>query len=158
MRYFIQLLTLFLFVPSVLAEQSESHAAKEYAVHGPNHLSVLLADTHVNGEGNSATVGIDYEYRVSHLLGLGAVLERAYGELNATTVLAVADIHMDNGLIVQVGPGFERASGDYVFVSRLGMLYEFELAHFTLSPQLHWDYHDSEPNAIVAGVALGFSF
>jgi hypothetical protein len=117
-----------------------------------------LADTHLSDEGNNFTIGLDYEYRVNELLGVGTVIERAYGELDATTLLAVADIHFQNGLIMQVGPGFERKDDDNVFVSRIGVLYEFEVKNYTLSPQLHWDYHEDEANAIVAGLALGFSF
>lgn len=158
MRCLVQVLISFLFVSSAFAEQAESGSELKHAVHGPHHLSVLVADTHVSGEGDNFTIGIDYEYRLSKLLGVGAVVERAFGELDATTVLAVADIHLQHGLIVQVGPGFERRHDENVFVARIGMLYEFELDNLTLSPQLHWDYHDGEANAIVAGLALGFSF
>ena len=59
---------------------------------------------------------------------------------------------------MQVGPGFERRHDEEVFVARVGVLYEFEVDRFTLSPQLHWDYHNDEPNTVVAGVAFGFSF
>lgn len=158
MRRLVQVLISFLFVSSAFAEQAESDSALEHAVHGPHHLSVLFADTHVSGEGDGFTFGIDYEYRVSKLFGVGAVVEKVYGELEATTVLAVADIHFQHGLIVQVGPGFERRHDENVFVARIGMLYEFELEKLTLSPQLHWDYHDGETNAIVVGFALGLSF
>ena len=158
MRYLVQLLISFLFMSPVFAEQGESSSEQGHSTHGPHHLSVLLADTNVSGEGDNFTVGLDYEYRVSELLGLGTVIERAYGEIDATTLLAVADIHFQNGLIMQVGPGFERKDNDNVFISRVGVLYEFEVDHYTLSPQLHWDYHDGEANAIVAGIAFGFSF
>jgi hypothetical protein len=156
MRYLVQFLTSFLLVSAVMAGQSE--ADPQHSVHGPHHLSVLLADTHANGEGDNFTLGLDYEYRVNELLGVGTVVERAYGELDATTLLAVADIHFQNGLIVQVGPGLERKDHDNIFVTRLGVLYEFESENFTLSPQLHWDYHDGEVNTVVTGIALGFSF
>ncbi|MFK7958447.1 MAG: hypothetical protein AB8B96_20315 [Lysobacterales bacterium] len=142
---------------SVLA-QHESGPEGIHVPHGPHHLSVLIADTHVSEEGDNFTVGVDYEYRVSPLLGIGAVVEYAFGELEATTVLAVADVHLNNGIIVQVGPGFENRHSDNVFVARIGMLYEFEMGNLTLSPQLHWDYHNGEANAVVAGVALGFAF
>ena len=137
-----------------------SKAAEENHVspHGPYHLSTVLADTHVDGEGNNATVGIDFEYRMSQLLGIGTVVEYAWGDLDATTVLAVADIHLHEGWVMQAGPGLERREGEDVVVSRIGLLHEFEWENFTLSPQLHWDYHRDEENAVVAGFALGFSF
>lgn len=171
MRTMLLMITGLLLTPAALAGHAAAKAAGHamdsgrqpaatagHIPHGANHLSVLLANTHVRGDGDSATVGIDYEYRVSPLLGLGAVLEYAFGELSATTLLAVADIHLVQGLVAQVGPGFERRSGEDVFVARVGLLYEFEYRHFTLSPQLHWDYHAGESNAIVAGVAIGLAF
>jgi len=136
----------------------EEAVEETHIPHGPHHFSVLLADTHIDGEGNNATLGLDYEFRVSPLLGLGSVLEHATGDLDATTLLAVADVHLYEGFIMQIGPGYEHRGGENVFVARAGVLYEFEYAHFTLSPQLHWDYHNGETNAFVAGIALGFSF
>ncbi len=158
MRYIFQLVISFLFLSPVFADDSESGGENEHGAHGPHHFSVLVANTHERGAGDSLTVGLDYEYRVNKLLGVGVVAERAYGSLDATTVLAVADIHFQGGLIMQVGPGFERRHDEEVFVARVGVLYEFEVDRFTLSPQLHWDYHNDEPNTVVAGVAFGFSF
>ena len=158
MRYLVQLLISFLLMSPVFAAQVESSSEQGHSIHGPHHFSVLLADPNVSGEGDNFTVGLDYEYRVNELLGVGAVVERAYGEIGATTLLTVADVHFQNGLIIQVGPGFERKGDHDVFVGRVGTLYEFEVENYTVSPQLHWDYHDGEANAIVAGIAFGFSF
>lgn len=133
-------------------------AENEEGLHMPYHLSVFLGDTHIDGEGDNPTIGIDFEYRVNQLLGIGTVVEYAGGELDATTALAVADIHLHEGWVMQLGPGFEHRHSEEVFVSRVGLLYEFELNHYTFSPQLHWDYHDGEENALVAGFAVGFSF
>ena len=140
------------------AETPRSPDTETYSLYGPNHISLFIGDTHIDGEGNNNTIGLDYEYRVSELLGLGAVYEKAYGELDATTSLLVADIHLDNGLIFQVGPGIERRHSENSGVGRAGMLYEFEMDRFTLSPQLHWDYHEHGKNAVVVGLAFGLSF
>ena len=126
--------------------------------HGPHHLSLLPVDTHVHNHGDYATLGIDNEYRVSQSLGLGVVLEQAYDGLNATTALAAADAHLHRGLIMQLGPGFEWMEHESFAFMRVGMLYEFEFEQFTLSPQLHWDFHDGHANAVVARLALGFAF
>lgn len=133
-------------------------AESEEGLHMPYHLSLFLGDTHIDGEGDNSTIGIDIEYRVNQLLGIGSVVEYAGGELDATTALAVADIHLHEGWVMQLGPGIERRHSEEVFVSRVGFLYEFELDNYTISPQLHWDYHNGEENAFVAGFAFGFSF
>lgn len=158
MRLILSLLSLFFSIFAQAAETANASVSNTYAVHGPNHLSLFLGDTHIDGEGNNPTIGLDYEYRVNELLGLGAVYEKAYGDLDATTSLLVADIHLQNGLIFQVGPGIECRHSENVNVGRAGVLYEFELDRFTLSPQLHWDYHDHGENAVVLGLAFGFSF
>ena len=136
---------------TVMAEEHESFAM-------PFHISVLQADTIVKGKGGNATLGIDMEYRLNSRLGLGAVIEYAWGELDATTVLAVADIHLGEGWVMQIGPGIEYSHGEEIVVSRLGLIYEFELNHYTFAPQVHWDYHDGEKNSVVAGFSVGFSF
>ena len=106
MKFFLLMLGVFgLIAPANAQHEAEGKAT--HIPHGPHHLSILLADTRIDGEGNNSTLGIDYEYRVSPLIGLGGVIEHAYGGLDATTLLAVADIHIYEGFTVQVGPGFE---------------------------------------------------
>ena len=123
----------------------------------PHHLSVLLAST-MEPDESGGTVGVDYEYRTSQFLGLGAVVEHAFEQIDATTVLAVADLHLTHHVILQTGPGIEFVDGENEFVYRLGALYEFELGDgYTLSPQLHHDWTTGE-DAYVAGVALGVGF
>jgi len=59
---------------------------------------------------------------------------------------------------MQIGPGYEFAEEENAVVGRVGFLYEFEWDGFTLSPQLHYDYHVGGEDAFVAGFALGFGF
>ncbi|MEM9309938.1 MAG: hypothetical protein AAGA34_00705 [Pseudomonadota bacterium] len=125
----------------------------------PHHLSILVAGTHIEAEDETAiTLGVDYEYRVSEWLGLGFVAERAFGGIDSTSILAVADIHIWEGLAVQVGPGVEFVDEEERLIGRFGGLYEFELGKgFTLSPQLHYDLSEDQ-DAIVFGIAVGRAF
>ena len=131
---------------------------KHHEIHGPSHLSILFAGTSINSSTNSGiTVGIDYEYRISRFLGLGAVVERAAGSIDATTVFAVADLHFDKGWVVQIGLGSEYIEETAFFAARIGLLYEFEFNHgYTLAPQVHFDA--SAENSIVYGLSFGRSF
>ena len=127
--------------------------------HRPNHLSIFLGGTDNSEHSPASTLGIDYERSLSDLLGIGAVIEHAAGAIDATTWLAVTDVHpTPQGLIFQLGIGAETSAEHDVFVARAGVLYEFEHRGFTLSPQLHWDYHDGLENAVVFGLAFGFAF
>lgn len=142
--------------------EEHGHETPAWQEYGSHHLSIILGGTHISGEGTAETVGLDYEYRISDYLGLGAVIEHAAGDVNANTTLAVVDLHpFHNPFIVQLGVGVEARNGEEegdVFVARAGMLYEFERGRYTLSPQLHWDFHDRHHNAIVAGIAFGVAF
>ncbi|MEM1091243.1 MAG: hypothetical protein AAGI67_12740 [Pseudomonadota bacterium] len=130
-----------------------------YVEYGPHHLSLFTGVTDISGKDTAFTLGLDYEYRLNDRLGIGTVVEEAFGEIDATTILAVADIHLGHGaLIMQVGPGVEILDDKELFVARVGMLYEFERGAYTISPQLHYDYHDGGKDALVLGLAFGMSF
>ena len=141
---------------------SAAALAKDNAHHywqsSPHHLSALTGTTYTDEHGHAFTFGIDYEYRINDFLGVGVVAEYAFEDLDAYTYLLVADLHITPNFIAQVGPGIEFHGGDKIEVGRLGLLYEFEIGDFTLSPQLHYDYHHNHDDAVVAGVAFGFSF
>jgi len=124
----------------------------------PHHISALTGTTYTDEHGHAFTFGIDYEYRINDFLGVGIVAEYAFEDLDAYTYLLVADLHITPKFIAQVGPGVEFHGGDKIAVGRLGLLYEFEINNFTLSPQLHYDYHHDHEDAVVAGIAVGFSF
>ena len=126
-------------------------------VEQPHHISILGSGTFEEEE-SAPSVGIDYEYRASELLGIGAVAETAFGEIDVTTVLAVADLHITNHFIVQTGPGVDFVRGEREeIVYRIGVLYEWEQDGYTISPQLHYDWTSGE-DAIILGVAFGVGF
>ncbi len=141
------------------AENSCAHETVCTEEDRPHHLSVIVGGTYVDAaDVTEFTLGIDYEYRLTELLGLGFVAEHAFGEIDATTLLAVADIHLFKGFALQVGPGVEITPDEEFAIGRFGMLYEFEIGHhFTLSPQLHFDLSSGE-DAVVFGLAFGRTF
>lgn len=145
------------FASPAIAQQSAEEIEEE--AEGPHHLSLVVAGTHVPDADETAfSLGIDYEYRVSEALGLGLVAEHAFGPLDSTTLLAVADIHLWKGWALQIGPGVEFAEDEEFFLGRLGTLYEFEIGDsFTLAPQVHYDLSEGE-DAIVFGVGVGRAF
>ena len=128
----------------------------------PQHLSLVVAASD-DREETAATLGLDYEYRANALLGVGFVAEYAFEEIDATTLLAVVDIHLWRGLVIQTGPGVEFVHGggeedaEQEFAFRVGALYEIEQGHFPFSPQLHYDY-TTGADSIVFGGAFGFGF
>lgn len=125
----------------------------------PHHLSIFIGDTHVIDENEDGyTIGIDYEYRVNEVLGIGTVIEHAAQDIKANTILAVADIHTPIGLIFQIGPGYEFGEDENNPLFRFGGLYEFEYESYTISPQVHFDMVKDEDNSLVFGFAIGRAF
>lgn len=141
------------FAGPALAQEREGEAE------GPHHLSLVVAATDIRDEDETAfTLGVDYEYRVSELLGVGFVAEHAFGDVDSTTLIAAADIHLWQGFAIQLGPGVEFAEGEEFLMGRIGTIYEFELGGgFTLAPQVHYDFSDGE-DAFVFGAAFGRAF
>jgi hypothetical protein len=125
----------------------------------PDHLALVIAGTTEEEEGERETeftLGLDYEHRVNDFLGLGSVIaEYAFGDIDALTILAVADLHFWRGFIVQTGPGIEYIDEELEGVYRLGALYEFEFGRYTVAPQVHYDATTGE-DAVVFGVSLGY--
>ncbi len=123
------------------------------------HLSLLLAQSDVLDEHEDGfTLGIDYEYALTPRLGAGFVLERAHGDLEATSLFAVLDIHLTEQLVAQIGPGYEwKDDKENTGVFRLGTYYEIELGDITFAPTISYDMGEDE-NTFVYGVLLGKKF
>ena len=159
MRFFVLFVTLWMVFPAM----SHAQIDVEYDEEKPHHLSLVLGGTHINAADETEfTFGVDYEYRISTLIGVGAVVEHAVGDIDATTLLAVADIHLWRGLAMQIGPGVEFVDEgeetETFAIGRIGVLYEVEFGEgFTVSPQFHYDISSGE-DAIVFGLSFGRAF
>jgi hypothetical protein len=125
-----------------------------------HHVSVLLGGTSAPSENASGfTYGLDYEYRFTERFGLGGVVERAGGAIGATSLIALADLHITPRLVLQAGPGVVFENGERFAVGRVGAYYEFELGRYTLAPALSYDITGrGRPNDVVFGVLLGRQF
>jgi len=159
MKFFVA----FILFVSIVSGTASAQIDVEYNEYRPHHLSLFIGGTHIDaGDETAFTFGVDYEYRLNKLIGVGGVAEHAVGGIDATSLLAVADIHLWRGLALQLGPGVEfvdEEDGSETFaIGRIGMLYELEFVEgFTLSPQFHYDVSSGE-DAIVFGIAFGRAF
>ncbi len=159
MRFFVLLATLLMALPTM----SHAQIDVEYNEEKPHHLSLVLGGTHINAADETEfTFGVDYEYRINTLIGVGAVVEHAVGDIDATTLLAVSDVHLWRGLALQIGPGVEFVDEgeetETFAIGRIGALYEIEFGEgFTISPQFHYDISSGE-DAFVFGFAFGRAF
>jgi hypothetical protein len=144
------------------AEQSESRDAEVWE-ENCHHLAFLALGTYeYEGNVTAATLGVDYEYRFSRLLGAGFVAEYAFKDIAATTILAVADLHIWRAFVIQAGPGVAIVSEHEEptrteFAFRAGVIYEIEIGRLTITPQIHYDYTTGK-DGIVFGSGIGWRF
>lgn len=117
-------------------------------------LSVFIGGT-TNTDATAFTIGLDYQYRINKLIGVGLVLDYATQEIKSLLLAPAAFLHLWHFEIV-VAPGAEFSGDEVSFVFRTGIGYEFELNRFTISPSLLFDTERNEKESLVYGVAFGF--
>jgi hypothetical protein len=102
--------------------------------------------------------GLEYEFRFSRWVGVGALAEEATGDLRDVVFAGLVYVHPWKGLLFTAGPGAEVSSHGSKFLFRLGTGYEFEIARrFSITPNFNADLVDGEPT-YVYGVTFGVGF
>jgi hypothetical protein len=104
-------------------------------------------------------LGLGYEYRIVELLGAGAIVEVAAGNLRDVVLLVPFVLHpwRELGLVAAPGVEFENP-GETRFAMRLGVTYEFPLgSRFRLIPEFNADIVDGDPT-FVFGLSFGLPF
>ena len=134
-----------------------SFASEEGQEHR-HHLAVFIGATHAEGE-DEPTVGVDYEYRLTQKIGVGALVDHAGGDLDSTIIAAALFIRPHEGWLLLAAAGNENTDHGDEFIARAGIGYEFGFhGGWSLTPQLNFDYVDDEETKEVFGVNIGRSF
>lgn len=136
-----------------LTEEMSTHQQHRH------HVALFTGGTHVFSDNHTAvTYGIDYEYQLTPRIGVGALIERAEGAIDATSLIALVDIHITKRFVVQMGPGIEFEAGEEIAIGRIGAYYEFDLNEkITISPSVGYDISE-EHDAIIFGLLIGKKF
>lgn len=165
--------------------EAESHAAGEATEHKEHefhrhHLSVFLgattADVEVHGgEGNAGTqsgggeaggetertteasIGLDYEYRLSRLLGIGFLFDYVGGDARASVAGIPVFLHPAGGLKLLAAPGLEHHEGENEFLVRLGLGYQFDIGRWAITPGASVDFVDGD-EVYIYGLYIGRGF
>ena len=149
---------LLVFLISMLTSFNSAGAETE-GVEYPNKLGLFLGITQESSE-LDGSLGLEYEYQFSRLLGVGGILEVTGGELERSWILAVpAYIHPYAEWLIILAPGFEFGGSEENFIFRAGVGYEFELRpHWSLVPEFNIDFVGGGDVTLVYGVAVVYSF
>jgi hypothetical protein len=139
----------------ILAEEAE-HSEKGGVHDHRHHLALFLGATHTDEE-DEFSIGIDYEYRLKPILGVGGLVEYTGGVLETTVVAAALFIHPYDEWRLVLAPGFENEGSDNEFLFRAGVSYQFPVGKWTISPEFNVDFVDGEEN-LVYGLSFGWGF
>ena len=164
--------------PSLAQEHHAEGEGAEEAFH-KNHLSLFTGGTTESSDGETSTsfsLGLDYERRLSRLVGLAGGGELVFGgdEREALVGLYLL-LHATERLVLAAGPGLEFAkeghaggevearqeeSGTETHAGlRVGILYEFEVGHrYTIAPSVYTDFIEGKQPTFIWGLAFGVGF
>ncbi len=136
--------------------------AEEHEESEPQHghheqtVGVFLGYATEGKRESGPALGVEYEYRLSYSMGVGAVAEYTFGDLD-TLVLAAPVAYHNGPWRFYVGPGIERVDGDNEFLVRVGGEYGFHRGDWEISPQIDIDIVDGE-QVFVIGVTFLWGF
>jgi hypothetical protein len=144
-----------IFPLGIMAEEAEHSPAEGVHAHR-HHVALFLGATHTDEE-DEFSIGMDYEYRLNPLLGLGGIAEYTGGEHETTIAAAAFFIHPFKALRLVLGPGFESGGDEKEFLLRVGASYHIPVGKLTLAPEFNVDFVDGNKN-LVYGISLGWGF
>ena len=104
-----------------------------------NKIALFLGGTHKESD-DGASVGLEYEHRLSDLVGVGLLFEVTPSLSERVVGMPTLFLHPVGDLGVLLAPGIEYEDSERVFLFRVGLSWDFELASgITLAPELNYD-------------------
>jgi len=136
-------------------------AADPDGVYGKPHKNFLGVFLGLAAESDSSenglALGLEYERLLSPSIGLGAVVERTFDDLESWSYIAPVAYHTGHWKFY-VGPGIEDPDDhDSEFLVRVGVEYGIDINGWELAPQFDIDFVDGD-EVYVFGFVLGKPF
>ena len=106
------------------------------------------------------SLGLDYEYRLNRRLGIGGLVDYAFGDLRSGVLGVPVFFHPSEKWKLFAAPGFERRESENNFLVRLGAGYSFDVGPVDLEPSFMVDFVDEDEvsEVFILGVALVWEF
>ena len=143
----------------VMTQEAEGENGAEWAEEGRHELGLFLGVTDKEGE-TGISVGLDYEYRLNRLFGIGGVAEYTGADFREGLLGVPFYWHAWKELKLVAAPAveIEPAERSGWFVVRVGGEYGFPLrSGIEIAPALYFDV-SSEDVAVVVGATVATSF
>jgi hypothetical protein len=140
-----------------LLSQAESEPESERS-ETMNSVGAFAGFTGANRRENGLTLALTYERRITESFGIGAEVERVFGDLDFWLVTVPFAYHRGSWKLF-AGPGVEKPDGgDYEGLIRIGGEYGFEVSEkWEISPVLALDFVDSDTE-VIGGVLFSYHF
>jgi len=136
--------------------QEVNEERKEDGGEGRNELALFLGGT-TNKDATAITFGLDYQYRLTPLVGIGGLIDHAAGDIKSTLLGAAAFLHFLSWEIT-LAPAVEFVGDETNFTFRVGLAYEISLPAFSISPALNLDTERGGELSVVYGLSFGIEF
>lgn len=122
------------------------------------HRNMIAGFIGITGEDRrerALTMGLDYTRWLTRSFGVGAGVERAFGDLDFT-VYTLPFSYRSGAWKFFAGPGWEDSDHHEgtEFLVRGGVEYAFEVGRYEISPKFMIDYIDDDV-VLVGGVSIG---
>jgi hypothetical protein len=145
-------ISLILISGSLVSYAQEAAAEEEES---KNAISVFLGGTS-NKDATAYTMGVDYQYRINRIVGVGALIDYAMGDIQSLLIAPAVYLHAGH-FEVTVAPAAEFSGGDVSPVLRVGAGYEIKIASgVSISPSLFFDTERNLEESLVYGLSFGF--
>lgn len=148
----------------IYAQHNDKHP--EQGSHSSKHHIALFngATTNFSHNSTSYTIGIDYEYRLSELVGLGLLVEYIAAKPEELLTGVIVFAHPYKGfkflaapLVIFSGEHHEighEANKETNFAFRIGAGYDFHFGKLSVGPSVNLDLGKTE--SLNYGISVGF--
>jgi hypothetical protein len=149
------LCTVLVLLAASVALADSGEAENAYAA---NTAGGFIGGTGSGRRDNGLTLALTYERRFSESFGLGAEVERVFGDLDFWLATIPFSYHFGEWKVF-AGPGVEKLDGgDTEILLRIGGEYSIEISDsWEMSPTVALDFVDDDQEIIV-GVLFGYGF
>jgi len=141
---------------ATLLPRAHAEDAGEADSHHPNYVAVFAGAASEDRRESGGALGIEYERRLNSAFGIGALVERTFGDID-TTVYAAPLAYHSGAWKIYAAPGFERGDAGSDSLLRLGLEYGFAAGDWEISPQIDVDFVDGD-RVLVLGITFGQGF
>ncbi len=149
-------LSLLLVMLVTVSLYSQQHKQEDRVNH--YHLSAFAGFT-TNYKGKQGyKLGIEYEYRLTDVIGLGGTFDFTGNDFNIFAFSVGADFYLfDFSLIPAIGVGAKSYDSKWDPFLRTMLAYDFHLNSISIGPMVMYDLFPKQKNIMSYGVSLGIS-